>query len=145
RPPTEEDPRVVEPLPWAPLGHLPPLLPSAPAALLAALLGLSVAGLVLPGVLLVLAVRRRGWGLCWLAVTWLAMMWGAAYLVFLARCEQEAGWAIYQHGTLWLVWQTGYALLLRALIGLPAVAFVGTALVWLRRRQWLRLGLLPLA
>jgi hypothetical protein len=32
-----------------------------------------------------------------------------------------------------------------ALVGLPAVAFAATALHWLRRRQWLPLGLLFLA
>src|SRR5262249_42494305 len=70
RPPAEEAPRVVEPLPWVPLGTLPPLLPSSPAGLLAALLGVTLAVLVLPGALLVLALRRGVWGLCGLAVPW---------------------------------------------------------------------------
>jgi serine/threonine protein kinase len=142
RPPTEEDPRLVESLPWVPLGGLPPLLPSSPAALLGTLLVLSLAVLVLPGALLLGAVRRRAWGLAWLAVPWLGLVWGGAYLLFLAQLEREAGWEVYQHGTIGFLWRIGRGLFLLALAGLPAVAFSWFALVWLRRQQWLRLGLL---
>jgi serine/threonine protein kinase len=145
RAPTEEDPRLVEPLPWVPLVNLPPLLPSSPVALLGTLLGSSLAVMVVPAGLLVFAVRRRTWGVAWLAVPWLVVVWGGAYMWFLTRLEEEADWHLFQHGPFWLPWRFGCALVVLALVGLPAVAFAGTALLWLRRRHWLRLGLLLVA
>jgi hypothetical protein len=121
------------------------LLPSWPAALLGTVLGLSLAVLVLPGALVRGAVQRRAWGLAWLAVPWLAVVWASAYLLFLARLDQESGWLVYQHGTFGFLSRIGCGLFELGLLGLPAVSFAGTTLIWLRRRCWLRLGLLLLA
>jgi outer membrane protein assembly factor BamB len=140
--PPGDDPRFVVALPWVPFGGLPPLLPSSPLGLAAALLGICVAVLVVPVAVVVWAVRRRAWLLCLLPVLWLAVLWGGAYLLFLARLEDEAKFEIYQWGPWGFAWRVGLGLVLLAVSGLPIAAFLGVAAAWLRRRRWGRLGLL---
>jgi hypothetical protein len=137
-----EDPRFVQPLPWQPLREGPSLLPSSPLGLAAGLLALAAAVLLIPGALLVGVVRRRAWLLGVLPLLWLGLVWAGAYLFSLARLEEETGVEIYSRGEVGFALHLGLRLLLLALAGLPLAAFVGAALVWLRRRQWVKLVLL---
>jgi serine/threonine protein kinase len=142
--PTEDDPRRVQPLPWYPVAEAPPLLPSWPLSLGAALLGISLAALVLPGALLVWLIRRRRWVLCVLPLLWFGMVWFGACLLIRVQLEQEAGWQIYNQGEVRFAWTIALGLLKLAVAGLPAVAFVGLVLVQLRRWEWRGLALVVL-
>jgi tRNA A-37 threonylcarbamoyl transferase component Bud32/outer membrane protein assembly factor BamB len=139
-----DDPRFVQPLPWYPLGDLPPLMPSSPAGLALSLLGISLLVLVLPGAFLLWVVRRRAWLLVPVPLIWLALVWAGACFLFLARLEDEARWQIYNVGEMGFAWRLGKSLALRALAGLPLAAFLAVAWVWLRRRLWGRLAALLL-
>jgi outer membrane protein assembly factor BamB len=143
--PERDDPRFTQPLPWYPLGDLPPLTPSSPAGLALSLLGISLSVLVLPGAFLLWMVRRRAWLLAPVPVIWLALVWAGACFLFLARLEDEAKWQIYNIGEMGFAWRVGKGLVLRALAGLPLAAFLAVALVWLRRRLWGRLAALLVA
>jgi hypothetical protein len=134
----DEDPRFVVSLPWYPIADVGPLLPHQPLALVATLLGVAVAVLILPAVAVVWCVRRRAW-LLGLPLVWLGLCWGGAWLLFRARLEEEALWQIYNLGEWGFAWRIGRGLVLVALAGLPAVAFVAAALLWLRRGQWRKL------
>jgi len=141
-PSADDDPRFVAALPWYPLGDLPPLMPSSPVGLAAALLGLCVAVLIVPALALAWAVRRRAWLLCLLPPLWLALVWGGAALLFLALLEDEAKWEIYNWGEWGFAWRLGRGLLLLALAGLPVAAFLLAAVGWWRRGRWGRLAVL---
>jgi len=141
-PSSGDDPRFVVSLPWYPLGDLPPLLPSSPLGLAAALLGLSMIVLIGPAVVLPWAVRRRAWLLCLVPILWLGLVWGGAWLLFLARLENEAKWQIYNQGEWGFAWRLGWGLLRLALAGLPMAAFVVGAARCLRGWRWGRLLLL---
>jgi hypothetical protein len=139
---SEEDPRYTVALPWQLLSHTEPLLPSTPLAVLAVLLLVAVAVLVLPGAVVVWAIRQRAWLLLVLPLLWLGLCWAAVYLLFRVRLEEGARVLAYVHGETGLAWRVGWRLLLTGLVGLPAVAFAATVLAWLRRRRWVRLALL---
>ncbi len=141
-PSTGDDPRFVVSLPWYPLGGLPPLMPSSPLGLSAALLGLAAAVLIAPGFVLFWAVRRRAWLLCLAPIIWLGLVWGGAWLLFLARLETEAKWQIYNQGEWGFAWRLGWGLLRLALAGLPMAAFVVGAVWCFRNWRWGRLALL---
>jgi hypothetical protein len=141
---SRDDPRFVVSLPWYPLSELPHLWPLWPATLLATLLGVSLAVLVLPGAMLVWTVRRRAWPLLPLPLLWLLLACAAANLLFRARLEVEAGLQIYGLGEVGFAWRVARNLVLAALAGLPAVAFLAAALVWLRQGRWRSLALLLL-
>jgi hypothetical protein len=136
----EEDPRLVRPLPWDPPPGLPPLVLPSLGALWGTLVGVSLAVLVLPAASLIWAVSGRRWLLCLLPLPWLALVWLSAYL--LLQVQQEAESLLYQVPPGWLTLGIAVGLLLLAVAGLPAVAFLGAALARLRRRQWGRLALL---
>jgi outer membrane protein assembly factor BamB len=140
--PSDDDPRFVQPLPWCPLSTALPLMPSSPLTLMATLLGIAVAVLILPGAVLIEAVRRRAWSWCVLPVLWLGLVVGGAYLLFLARLESEAKWEIFHVGEGGFAWRIGLGLVLLGLAGLPAVMVVATVGVWLRQRRWVRLAVL---
>jgi hypothetical protein len=81
-------------------------------------------------------VRGRRWLLCLLPLPWLALVWLAAYLVLQVGLEHDVAWLIYQHGSALFDLGIAVGLLLTAVAGLPAAAFVGAVLTRLRRRRW---------
>ena len=135
-PSTADDPRFVVSLPWYPLGDLPPLLPSSPLGLAAALLGLAAAVLIAPAFVLRWVVRRRAWLLCLAPILWLGLVWGGAWLLFLARLETEAKWQIYNQGQWGFAWRLGWGLLRLAVAGLPMATFVVAVVRLFRACRW---------
>jgi outer membrane protein assembly factor BamB/tRNA A-37 threonylcarbamoyl transferase component Bud32 len=140
--PHDEDPRVYRPLPWLALGGV-----KMPLWLFGLLvLGLSVSLLVIPAVLLRWAVRQRSWLLGLVPVLWLCL---AATLWFAVPFVSFPGWSgvsleleLRRKGLVWMGLETTGGYLLVAVLGLPLVAFVGLLLAALRRRLWMRVGLL---
>jgi serine/threonine protein kinase/outer membrane protein assembly factor BamB len=125
--PPGADPRLERPLPW------PSYSSAAGEALDVVLCSLAV--LVVPGLLLRWALRRRSWRIALLAVLYVAALVALLALVpldtFLFHLSHfEPGW------------QNETTTLRTALLGLPILAFPGFLALWARRRAWGRLALL---
>jgi outer membrane protein assembly factor BamB/tRNA A-37 threonylcarbamoyl transferase component Bud32 len=141
-PPTDADPRQTRRLPWVSLPAVPSPLPYTPLPLFGTMLGLSVAVFIVPRFLLRLAVRRRRWLLGLLPLAWLGLVWGWVWLWYVVLGDEFAPWRLGLK-----IWPAAYLavmVLVVAVVGLPAVAFLGRALAWTRRRRWGRLALLVL-
>ncbi len=148
-PTAEEDPRVFRPLPWCAGGALESGAPVVAASLLTQWLltgGCAVLLLIIPGLLVRWAVRRRSWRLAVLPAGWLALTLALVFLLFRYAATAETDPEIRRRlmaladDPLKLA---GISLAL-ALLGLPAGVYVATLLMRLLRQRW-RAGLLLVA
>jgi hypothetical protein len=141
---TEEDPRIFRPLPWLvygmPLGGVPRLF--SPLQLWLTTLGLALALLVVPGVMVWWIVRRRAWLFVPLPLLWLGLALCGGHVLSAMLWTQATSFDIGQLGELVRVWPVTLNLLALALAGLPTGVLFVLVFAWLRRAHWGRLALL---
>jgi hypothetical protein len=132
----DEDPRLHRPLPWCQAishieGHIQ-LIALWPPALAAALVFL-----VVPWYLTRWVVRLRLWWLGALPLLWVAVAYGLSFLLLIGLYPRGA-----RRIEVWHFWYLFFLILMLAAAGLPTLVYVGKLISWVRRRCWVRLGML---
>jgi outer membrane protein assembly factor BamB/tRNA A-37 threonylcarbamoyl transferase component Bud32 len=136
---SEDDPRLVIPLPWAAVEVAPPLFPHTLFAIWWTACVLALAVVVFPFLSLRWALRRRWW-LWLLPVLWLGLVGSFVYLLYRLILNLDAGYQISEKGEAGFVLYVAAWLVGMSVASMPAVVFL--AVVWrgLRQRHWLLLA-----